>query len=109
MINVTKSDIKDFISSHGGLYKLKDGPLKNSLNELCEIVEIYFLFGKPGSYILNEWEYNACLKMGEDESLLAREGHRLYDGYDKYISLESYFISFKRDQKLNSLQCFTSK
>ncbi len=109
MIEVTKSDIKEFLSSYHELYRMEDGALRNSLNELWEIIEIFFLFGKPGSYILKEWEYNACFRMEEDESLKARKGHRMYDGCDVYLSLEPFFISFKRDQKINLLECFTSK
>jgi len=109
-MEVTKSDITEFLKSWKyELHRIEDVSLRNSLNELWDIVENFFLFGKPGSYVLKDWEYNACLRMSEDKTLKSRIGNRMYVGsrnvsiHDKYISLEPFFISFKRDQKINLL------
>jgi hypothetical protein len=96
--NVTKQDVIDFYKSfmvNGTLHHIQDEVLVRSLWDLIEIVETYFLFGKPRSYILQQWEYDNCFKMGEPD-FTPKKGY-------KFCNLEPLFLEFIRDKKLNSI------
>ena len=91
--NILKGEIIDFLQSFDEVYEIKDENLKNSLILLSSVLERYFLFGKPRNYLLKNWEVNECLNP------------TVYDRrvYKNIISLEPYFISFLRDNKLKIL------
>ena len=61
-MKVTKGELREFVKSYE-IYKMSYSPLRNSLDNLIGHLETYILFGKPNSYILLDWEYEACLRM----------------------------------------------
>ena len=95
--NFCKQDVIDFYESFmvNGLINHNDVVFQRSLCSLIEIVETYFLFGKPRSYILQQWEYDNCFKMGEPD-FTPKKGYKFYN-------LEPLFLEFIRDKKLNSI------
>jgi hypothetical protein len=90
---ITKGELIEFIKSYE-IYRVNDIILRNSLGELGEILERYFLFGKPHTYLLKDWEYESCLRMKSTENIFTE--YELCD-------LEPYFLSYKRETKLKEL------
>ena len=82
-MEITKGEIKEFLKSFDEIHKIEDVKLKASLSELCEIINTYFLFGKPSTYVLVDWEVDESLRMKSP------------------LDLYPYFISFKRKKQLD--------
>jgi len=95
-MKITKGEIKEFLKSFDEIHKIEDVKLKASLYELCEIIDTYFLFGKPSTYVLVDWEVDESLRM---KSLLNKD--YLYGRDPGYYDLYPYFISFKRKKQLD--------
>lgn len=87
---ITKGDILLFLqycyNYNNATYLINDRKFINSVNELGEIVDRFFLYAKPKDYILEKWEIKDCFK---SESL------------DRYYNLEPLFLSFIRESKLD--------
>jgi len=94
-MNITKGEIKEFLESFGEIHKIEDRKLNNSLSELTAIVNNFFLFGRPSSYVLLDWEIDDALRM---KSVINSD--LLYSGYPNHCDLYPYFISFRRKKQL---------
>jgi hypothetical protein len=90
-MKVTKGELKEFVKSYE-IHKMNDSALRNSLDDLAGYLEMYILFGKPNSYILLDWEYKLCLKMGVKK-----------DSSGERCELEPHFLSYKREIKLKEI------
>lgn len=100
---VTKGEISDFFKFcldpyDQQLWKIEKSPFRTALIELSEILSDYFLFGKPRSHVLEAWQYNYCLKMGEVRFKPADR-----DKEPSACNLEPYFLSYKRDKQIDSI------
>ena len=94
-MRVTKGELKLFLDSYGELHMIENKFLSNSLCELHDILNRFFLYGLPYSYVLKEWQYESCLLM--------KKNYSLYRNENTLLDLEPYFKSFVREVKLKEL------
>lgn len=93
-MKVKKSDIISFVESFGEVYpNIKDKSLKLALHNIYEQLDRFILFDKPRLYELQDWEYN---------EIFSKKGSYANE-IGKIESIESLFLSWIRDNKINKI------
>ena len=92
-LNITKGDIVLFRMHLNKTIDHNNISEKNTLIRLSEIIELYHLYGKPETYIIN--------KKFEIEDIFFMSS--IYSYIEPYIDLYNYFLSYSRDLKISKL------